>query len=131
MLDDRYVLFCPVGKEQVISSASNIVSKQVFRLLVFLQKNGYHYKSESSCFMEQRYVAQTEREFNHQRQAEGIAAARAKGVRFGRPPLERTEAFTELYAAWRNQEIFVRYAAKQLGIAPRTFRIWAQECFGA
>ena len=76
-------------------------------------------------------MAQTEREFNHQRQAEGIAAARVKGVRFGRPPLERTEAFYELYEAWRKQEISARFAAKQLGIAPRTFRLWAQENLGA
>ena len=73
------------------------------------------------------YVAQTEREFNRQRQAEGIAAARAKGVRLGRPPLERPEAFRELCEAWRNREISGRSAAKKLGIAPQTFRIWALE----
>ena len=42
------------------------------------------------------YVAQTEREFNRQRQAEGIAAARARGVRLGRPPLARSAAFPRL-----------------------------------
>jgi len=73
------------------------------------------------------YVAQTEREINHQRQAEGIAAAQAKGIRFGRPPKERSEAFSKLCEDWRNQEISARFAAKQLGIAPRTFRIWAYE----
>ena len=39
------------------------------------------------------YVAQTEREFIHQRQMEGIAAAKARGVQFGRKPLERPENF--------------------------------------
>ena len=39
------------------------------------------------------YVAQTEREFIHQRQAEGIAAAKTKGRRFGRKPLDIPEAF--------------------------------------
>lgn len=39
------------------------------------------------------YVAQTEREFIRQRQAEGIAVVKAQGVRFGRPPLERPEGF--------------------------------------
>lgn len=61
------------------------------------------------------YVAQTEREYNHQRQSEGIAIACAKGIRFGRPPLERPKAFS------------ARYAAKQLGIAHRTFLLWANE----
>ena len=43
------------------------------------------------------YVAETEREFNHRRQAEGIAAAKEKGVRFGRPPKERPEEFAEIF----------------------------------
>lgn len=71
------------------------------------------------------YVAQTEREYNRQRQAEGIAIARAKGVRFGRPPLERTEDFFRLHNSWKNKEISARYAAKQLGISHRTFLLWA------
>jgi len=77
------------------------------------------------------YVAQTEREFNRQRQAEGIAIARAKGVRFGRPPLVRPEAFKWLREAWRNEEISARFAAKQLGVTARTFLIWAREDLGA
>ena len=51
------------------------------------------------------YVAQTEREFIRQRQAEGIAAARARGVRFGRKPMERPAAFDETRDAWRRGEI--------------------------
>ena len=77
------------------------------------------------------YVAQTEREFNRQRQAEGIAVARAKGVRFGRPPQPRPEAFDWLLEAWHNEEISARYAAKQLGITARTFLIWARKGLGA
>ena len=46
------------------------------------------------------YVAQAEREFMKQRQAEGIAIARAKGVRFGRSRMERSEAFSALCEAW-------------------------------
>ncbi len=46
------------------------------------------------------YVAQTEREFIRQRQAEGIAAAKARGVRFGRRPLEPPEELEEMGAAW-------------------------------
>ena len=76
------------------------------------------------------YVAQTEREFIRQRQAEGIAVARTKGVRFGRPPQERPEAFQWLHEAWCNDEISARSAAKQLGISHTTFMIWVRESLG-
>ena len=46
------------------------------------------------------YVAQTEREFIRQRQAEGIAAAKANGVRFGRRPMKRPTNFGEVHAEW-------------------------------
>lgn len=74
------------------------------------------------------YVAQTEREFIRQRQAEGIAAAKARGVRFGREPKERTAEFYELKAAWKRGEISARCAAKSLGITHMTFKSWAQDC---
>lgn len=73
------------------------------------------------------YVAQTEREFIRQRQAEGIAAAKAQGVRFGRTPMTRPEAFYSLKHHWENGEISARSAAKQLGITHSTFLRWAKE----
>ena len=73
------------------------------------------------------YVAQTEREFTRQRQAEGIAVARTKGVCFGRPPQERPAAFERLRDAWYSDEIPARFAAKQLGISHTTFMVWARE----
>jgi DNA invertase Pin-like site-specific DNA recombinase len=73
------------------------------------------------------YVAETERNYNRQRQAEGIAVAKAKGIRFGRPPRERPKNFPQLYEAWRNKEISARAAAKELGISHRTFALWAKE----
>ena len=48
------------------------------------------------------YVAQTERENMRQRQAEGIAAARKKGVKFGRPPIPVPEAFEKVSKRWEN-----------------------------
>ena len=57
------------------------------------------------------YVAQTEREFIRRRQAEGIAAARARGVRFGAPPKEKPAAYAALAQAWRQGEISSRRAA--------------------
>ena len=73
------------------------------------------------------YIAQTEREFLRQRQAEGIAAARTRGVHIGRPPIQRPEGFKDLREAWLNQAISGRLAAKKLGVTPRTFRTWARE----
>ncbi|MDR1135735.1 MAG: recombinase family protein [Clostridiales Family XIII bacterium] len=71
------------------------------------------------------YVAEKEREFNHQRQAEGIAIALAKGIRFGKPPMERPDAFPDVLAAWLNNEISARRAAKELGVTHPTFLAWA------
>ena len=76
------------------------------------------------------YVAQTEREFIRQRQAEGIAAAKRNGVRFGRKPMDRPAAFYELQKQWQDQKISARAAAKQLGITHSTFLRWAKECNG-
>ena len=60
------------------------------------------------------YVAQTEREFIRQRQAEGIAAAKARGVQFGRKPKVRPPMFEELKKRWQDGEISARQAAEAL-----------------
>ena len=73
------------------------------------------------------YVAQTEREFIRQRQAEGIAAAKARGVQFGRPPMERPPEFGSLRELWQSGQISAREAARQLKITHRTFLRWASE----
>ena len=73
------------------------------------------------------YVAQTDREFIRQRQAEGIAAAKARGVKFGRKPTDRPGEFTNLRLEWRNGQISARKAAGQLGVTHRTFLKWATE----
>ncbi len=73
------------------------------------------------------YVAQTEREFIRQRQAEGIAAARERGVQFGRRPMERPPEFEPLRRQWMEQQISARAAARILGITHRTFIRWSQE----
>ena len=72
------------------------------------------------------YVAQAEREFNHQRQAEGIAAAKARGVKFGGIPKERPIEFNSVREEWEKGEISARKAAKQLGVTHPTFLKWAK-----
>lgn len=72
------------------------------------------------------YVAQTEREFIKRRQAEGIAAAKANGVRFGPKPKLRPERYEECRCAWENGDISAREAARQLNIAHKTFLRWVK-----
>lgn len=67
------------------------------------------------------YVAETERNFIRQRQAEGIAAAQAKGVRFGREKKEVPEGFEMCYKQWKKGEISVRRGAEMLGMSASTF----------
>ena len=73
------------------------------------------------------YVAETERQFIRQRQAEGIAAAKARGVRFGRRPMERPPQFTELYNRWERGEISAATGGKLIGVSHVTFLKWAKE----
>ncbi len=62
------------------------------------------------------FVAENERTNIRQRQAEGIAAAKAKGVRFGRPPAPLPENFHHLYQQWKNGKITGTAAAKLCGM---------------
>ena len=72
------------------------------------------------------YVAQTEREFIRQRQAEGIAAAKARGVRFGRSPLALPEGFAAALKEWKEGQLSARKAAVLLGVSHKTFLKWAR-----
>ncbi len=73
------------------------------------------------------YVAQTEREFIRQRQAEGIAAAKEKGVKFGRAPMIRPADYEMMKAQFLEHQVSARSAAKQLGITHSTFLRWIRE----
>ncbi|MCI8511858.1 MAG: recombinase family protein [Lachnospiraceae bacterium] len=67
------------------------------------------------------FVAENERTNIRQRQAEGIAAAKAKGVRFGRPELPCPDNFQEICKAWKKKKITLQQAAEACGMAKGTF----------
>ena len=72
------------------------------------------------------FVAQNEREYIRKRQAEGIAAAKAKGIRFGRVPKPLPENFHAVYQRWKSGEITGTAAAKECGMPLATFRYRAE-----
>lgn len=72
------------------------------------------------------FVAENERTNIRQRQAEGIAAAKARGVRFGRPPRPLPENFHQVYKLWKNKKITGLAAAKACGMPMSTFRYRAE-----
>lgn len=72
------------------------------------------------------YVAQTERENIKQRQKEGIAAAKLRGVQFGRPRKPLPDNFQQVKEDWENKKITSREAANQLLVAQDTFLRWVR-----
>ena len=71
------------------------------------------------------YVAETERELIRSRQKEGIAAAKARGVRFGARPKEKPACFSRCVERWKAGDISARAAAKECGISHKTCLRWA------
>ena len=67
------------------------------------------------------FVAQSERENIKKRQQQGIAAAKARGVRFGRPPRSLPANFDAIREAWRGKKITLRQAAEACGMPEGTF----------
>jgi DNA invertase Pin-like site-specific DNA recombinase len=72
------------------------------------------------------FVAENERVNIRQRQAEGIAAAKARGMRFGRPPAPLPESFAPAYRQWKSGQITGTAAAKLCGMPLSTFRYRAE-----
>ncbi len=73
------------------------------------------------------YVAQVERESIHQRQAEGIAAAKARGIRFGRPCIERPGIYSKTKRAYLDGNITRKEAAQRLKVSASTFDNWLKQ----
>ena len=72
------------------------------------------------------FVAENERTNIRQRQSEGIAAAKARGIRFGRPPMPLPENFHSCYQRWKSGEITGTAAARECGMPLSTFRYRAE-----
>ena len=70
------------------------------------------------------FVAQNERESIHKRQAEGINAAKIRGVRFGRPLKIPPAEYVEVRDLYRKGEISLNQAGKRLGVSKNTFKTW-------
>ena len=73
------------------------------------------------------YVAQLEREMNHQRTMEGIAAAKERGVKFGRTSLAKPAGYEDILAQWTAGAISECKAARLLGVSRPTFHKWSHE----
>lgn len=67
------------------------------------------------------FVAENERTNIKQRQAEEIAAAKAQGIKFGRPPLPLPDNFYEVHKAWRSKKITLNQAAEACNMPVGTF----------
>ena len=67
------------------------------------------------------FVAENERTNIKQRQSEGIAAAKAQGIKFGRPPLPLPDNFYEVHKAWRSKKITLKQAAEACNMPVGTF----------
>ena len=75
------------------------------------------------------YVAQTEREYIRQRQAEGIAAARASGVHLGRKPKHKPDNFAVVFSEWESGVISAGTASERLSVDRKTFSKWISQSF--
>ena len=67
------------------------------------------------------YVAEQERAFIKQRQAEGIKLAKEKGKRLGKPPIQYPDNWQDVYLLWKSSSITAREAMKRLNLKPTSF----------
>ena len=67
------------------------------------------------------YVAEQERAFIKQRQAEGIKLAKEKGKRLGKPPIQYPDNWQDIYQIWKSGSITAREAMKRLNLKPTSF----------
>ena len=125
--DDGQMIRCKVhvspGEEQAKMQAElqRLARKIVSGLSTLEPAQG---KALLDSFVSELFISVAKREQNKTRsrkQAEGIAAAKAKGVRFGPKPRTMPDGFEELRQAWRNREMSLSTAAERYGVPKTTF----------
>ena len=73
------------------------------------------------------FTAEAERDAIRKRQAEGIAAAKKRGVKFGRPKKDKPDNYITVKQAWLDGIMSMRKAAAELGVSRETFKKWVFE----
>ena len=122
------VQFDPTGTREELQTQLRELAKVIASGLSTLELN--QSKELLGVFVSDLFLSVSDRErqeFRCQRQAEGIAAARERGVRFGRKPIPMPEQFTGLAEAWWHGRVTAVQAGKALGISRTTFKHRAEE----
>ena len=76
--------------------------------------------------MDYGYARVSTKEQNEQRQAEGIAAAKLRGVQFGRKPKEKPPEYPAVLETWRRKALSERAETARVGVTNKTFQKWAE-----
>ena len=111
----------PLSEEEIQERLKELTAEIVSDLAMV---DAAHSKELLSDFVSDLFLAvadQRRRQERRQKQAEGIAAAKAKGVRFGRTALPVPDCFDELHRAWRDGEMSLSEAAEACGMVRGTF----------
>lgn len=87
--------------------------------MIFSSETIKHGISQSSCFIEDGPLKGQNK--GQSRKAEGIAAAKAKGVKYGRPPKPLPHNFHEVHRAWRAKKMTLKQAAEACNMPVGTF----------
>ena len=116
------VQFDPTGTREELQTQLRELAKVIASGLSTLELN--QSKELLGVFVSDLFLSVSDRErqeFRCRRQAEGIAAARARGVRFGADPKPLPDNFDECYEAWLNGDMTATDAAAACGLSRKGF----------
>lgn len=124
----RHSTAAPIADDASLQARLQALAQEA--VSVVMEADPAHGKELLGLFVADLFsqVAEQERKVErHQRQAEGIAAAKERGVRFGRARIPMPEQFEELAADWWYGRVTAVQAGKELGISRTTFKVRALE----